>query len=433
MGEAYPGTARVSRNIAKSTTSPFPCEVFERHNVDGLGRRIHGTLENCGGAKTPWGTVLTCEEGFQEMVVEAVDREGKGTIGEGTIASFNVLGSKYGWVVEVDPFDPASVPVKHTALGRFRHENVGLWVREGQPVVGYMGEDRRGGHIWKFVSRDGYRGGGANRARNLRLLSEGRLFVAFFDFGGKGRWIPMDLETEVNPVKGSRLPQVPPGAKKLGEVYASLGAVLTDAFLAANLAGGTPTANPEYVVVHPKDGSVYIAFTAGLGNEAMLFRAGLGQIWWLVEGGAPPAATEFRWERFSVSGRRPGEGGYANPDNLLFDSGGTLWMCTDMWTMSLNNPQDPAGVYGNSGVFVLPTAGPDAGKAFQYASGPCEAELTGPSFTPDEQTLFLSVQHPGEGYGIRDGDKVKAPRGSNWPSRALGAPPRPAVVAISRR
>jgi secreted PhoX family phosphatase len=434
--------SRYNRRITGSPTArpqrldsdgPVVADVFERHNVDGLGRRVLGTFQNCAGGQTPWGTVLSCEENFQDMAPEAVDAAGRGTVGPGRVDNFGVLGSKYGWVIEIDPFDAQSVPVKHTALGRLRHEGVGLWAKVGEPVVCYMGEDRARGHVWKFVSRNPYRAGAAAREQNKKLLSEGKLYVARFAATGEGEWIAVNPDTPVAPVKGARLPEGAAGARKLGDYYASLGAILTDGFHVGNLAGGTPMPNPEDIEVHPLDSSVYIAITLGGEEGSPLFPPSFGQIWRLVESADAPRSTTFRWERFSAGGGLPGSGGYAQPDNLLFDSGGNLWVATDIYSAAINNPKSPAGRYSNNGLFVIPTAGPEAGKAVQFASGPCEVELTGPSFTPDEQTLFLSVQHPGEEHGIRDGSTVIAPRGSNWPARKLGTAPRPSVVAVTKR
>jgi secreted PhoX family phosphatase len=432
--------SRYNRRITASPSSrpellnadgPAVQDVFEKHNIDGLGRQIHGTLQNCGGALTPWGSILSCEENFQDIVPEPVDFSGKGEIGDGVKHLFKYLGSKYGWVVEVDPLEPQSTPIKHTTLGRFRHENVAVLARDGKPVVCYMAEDRSQGHVWKFVSRESYHAGAPHRAKNKSLLSEGRLFVARFEANGEGRWIALDLGTEVAPLKGVRIPKIPSGAKKLGEIYTSPGALLVDAYFAANLAGATPMPHPEDVEIHPLDGSVYIAITAGNGDSD-LFKPELGQICKLSESGDAPESRGFQWSHFSTSGDAPASGGYANPDNLLFDSKANLWVVTDIFTNYLNDAKRPAGRYQNNGLFVIPTAGNQKGKALQFASGPCECEMTGPSFTPDETTLFLSVQHPGETNAIRDGVKVKAPQGSNWPSKKLGEAPRPAVIAIGR-
>src|SRR6185503_8156021 len=154
--------------------------AFTQCRVDGpaadlMGQPLlEGTLENCAGQVTPWKTALSCEENYQVRVPDLVD--GRGRYARGGM--FDLPGGHYGWVVEVDPYDPGSKPVKHTALGRFRHENVGLRVEPGRPLAGYMGDDRIGGHVWKFVSHDIYRPDDA--ASNRRLLSAGRLYAARF-------------------------------------------------------------------------------------------------------------------------------------------------------------------------------------------------------------------------------------------------------------
>jgi hypothetical protein len=435
-GWQFVADSRYNRRLTASTKQrpepltadgPAVADVFERHDVDGLGRAIEGTHSNCSGGQTPWGTVLTCEENVQSWVPDAVDASGRGSVG----GRFQVLGSKYGWVVEVDPYDPASIPVKHTALGRYRHENVGVRAADGKRVACYMGDDRTGGHVWKFVSRDPYRAGAGQRAASRSLLAAGTLMVARFDRGGTGRWIALAPDTPLAP-NGGPTQTIAAGASTLGQVYASAGAIFVDAFRAANAAGGTPTGRPEDLEVHPATGAVYIAFTGFVGLSDPLFSARLGELWRIDEDGNDPEATTFRWQRFVAGGGVPGQGGFAQPDNLMLDSALNLWVFTDVAPGGLNNPQLPEGAYANNGVFVIPTVGANAGRSARFASGPCEAELTGPSLTPDERTLFFSVQHPGERFGVRGVGGVEAPRGSNWPAGRAGSPPRPGVVAVTR-
>jgi secreted PhoX family phosphatase len=409
---------------------PAVADVFERHDIDGLRGEIQGMLSNCSGGQTPWGTVLTCEENVNFWVADDVDAAGRGQM-DGRF--WKALGTKYGWVVEIDPYTPAAPPVKHTALGRFRHENVGLRASAGARVACYMGDDRAHGHVFKFVSRDRYRAGDAHRAANQQLLSAGTLFAARFSRDGTGRWIPLAPDTPLAP-NGGVTQTLPPGAKTLGQVYASAGAIVVDAFRAANAVGATPTGRPEDLEVHPVTSSVYVAFTSYVSASDPLFSTRLGEIWRLEEDGNDPEAATFKWSRFVASGGVPGQGGFAQPDNLMFDDAANLWVCTDMTTGNLNNDAMPEGAYRNNGVFVIATAPGhrEAGKPRQFASGPCESELTGPSLTPDGTTLFLSVQHPGERFGIRGINDVASPRGSNWPAGTPGAPPRPAIVAITR-
>jgi len=388
---------------------------------------VEGTFDNCAGQTTPWSTGLTCEENFQNRVPEAVDTKGRFTRG----GVFDLPGGHYGWVVELDPYDPGSTPVKHTALGRFRHENVGLRAEAGKPVAGYMGDDRTGGHVWKFVSDGLYRPGDA--ASNRKLLSSGSLYAARFHADGTGEWRLLDLPTPLDPnpdVKDPK-PVIPAGAKRLGDCYDSLGALLLDAYQAANAVGATPSGRPEELEVHPRDGSVFVAFTSTSGRPG-LFPNVYGEVWRIVEDKRDVRATRFRWERFAVGGPAdPARGGrvFVQPDNMTFDRRGDLWLATDIASAQVNEEEYRA--FKNAGVFRLKTEGRERGRPVQFASLPCEAEATGPAFAPGEQALFLSIQHPGERHGVRH-EAAASPRGSNWPHRTLGAPPQPAVVAMRR-
>jgi secreted PhoX family phosphatase len=388
-------------------------------------RGLAGTLANCSGCHTPWGTVLTCEENFQNCVPEAVDTAGRAGVG----GRFNRDGAHFGWVVEIDPFDPGWTPVKHTMLGRFRHENVAVRAASGRPLVAYMGDDRVNGHVYRFVSAQTYTPGGNHRGA---LLARGRLFAAVFHADGTGEWRELAPDTSLEPNPESSMPDIPRGAQTLGQVYADLGAIVTDAFRASNLIGASPSGRPEDIEIHPLDGSVYIAFTAGATAPGHLFPNPYGEIWRIVEE-SDGTGTRFTWMRWKAGGpndeRRAGQV-MAAPDNLAFDPAGNLWVITDITSASLN-ANERYTAFRNNGMFFVPTSGPDAGAAIQFASAPCEAELTGPSWTPGRETMFLSVQHPGEAFGIRGG-AVTAPRGSNWPSGRAGDPPVPAVVAIRR-
>jgi hypothetical protein len=400
-------------------------------------------------------------------------------------------------MVEVDPADGEDYGTKHTWLGRYRHEAVGIRAVAGKPLAVYSGCDRRGGHLYKFVSRD--RVADPGDRQNSRLLEMGMLYGAKFHPDGTGRWIPLRADTPVDPDPAGvhvgrtiALPRRPEGGsflarsdrevdefkrqyKTLGDLYLGdpetrQGAILTDAHLAASAAGVTCTARPEDTDIAP-DGSLYIAFTSGSpdasgeGPDGRIFRGPGGAVpheaGWivrLIESGDDPGAMQFRWEMFATGGQiAAGGAGFANPDNLAFDGKGNLWMVTDLSTGVQNRPVSPAqaeplGIYGNNSVWVLPTSGPDAGNAYLFAIGPMECEMCGPFLTPDGQTLFLAAQHPGEYNGMRqnmaseirkfamttpDGREFiqtrEVPIGSNWPGRAPDDPPKPAVVAIRRK
>ena len=378
-----------------------PCELTglaRGSTAVGGATRVSGTVGNCSGGVTPWGTVLSCEENVDDYAAAVADK------GHGWGADFPR--AHYGWVVEIDPFDPSSTPRKHTAMGRFRHENVAVHVRARGRVVAYMGDDKLDSCVFKFVSRG--RLSPTDRAANMRLLEDGDLYAADFQLG---RWVLLDYEKE---------PALREAAGKNGaKLFSSQADVVADAPRAALALKATPVDRPEDLEIHPLTGDVYVALTnnAAHGNFH-------GQIIRLREDPSDPA--RFEWDVFAVGGR---QSGFSSPDNLLFDEDGNLWMVTDVSSERLRRPQgteaDRGAIYrflGNNSMFFFRTQGPDAGRARLFASGPVECELTGPCWTPDGRTLFLSVQHPGEETADRDKPT------SRWPA---GRGPRPAVVAVS--
>ncbi len=514
-----------------------------------------GTFCNCSGGTTPWGTFLTCEENIQYQVNEEVSPAGtliegrrmwfglsgkrvNGIVddsvpeptsvdGMGHAASRILDGRHYGWVCEVDPASGAMR--KHSSLGRFRHENVTLRAEAGRSLAAYMGDDRRGGHVWKFVSRNAVED--PADPRNSELLEEGTLYVARFEADFSGRWIPLTPSTplvrpepEHCPTGHLRVPSrfvggyVAVGDTErdrpeleveqwisivetyTGKAFAEctlgdlvkpelsgdetedhrrrLGVILMDAFAMANAVGGTPTARPEDLEVHPEDSSVYIAFTDatdssdGSPDERIFPDSRLessrqyGAVFRLEEDGDDPAAETFGWGKLVASGEVAEDGGgFANADNLVFDPQGNLWMVTDITTSVQNFPtsrqaqegtrpgekQFP-GVFGNNAMFLIPTTGPKAGEPQLFATGPMECEFCGPTFSPDGKALILAVQHPGENNAARTDEEPETnihiihdrndqpfeqerqvPVGSNFPSGELGKAPRPAVVSITRK
>jgi secreted PhoX family phosphatase len=471
---------------------------------DGLGDRVIGSFANCAGGQTPWGTVLSAEENFQSQVVERVYADGsspppaerpfrfEGSRLDGLGNPFGLAGNKYGWMVELDPRRPEQPAVKHSWLGRFRHEAVAVQAQAGQPLVVYSGCDRHGGHVYRFVSEALVRDP-ADPA-NSRLLERGRLEAAVFDADGSGRWLPLAPDTLLAPLRPSHyeryglsqptlLPhrdRCQPGAEVLAtdaEVAAYLrqhrslaqlypgggeerqGAILIDAHLAANAVGATPAARPEDTVIDPRSGDLLIAFTAGGSDgegraDPAIFSGPQGEPSWpygwvmrLSDGLQQGDVQGFRW-RMVATGGTPWQGGmgFAMPDNLAVDHRGNVWMVTDRSTSSA-----ALDVFGNNACWLFPASGPRAGEALLFASGPMECELCGPCFDSAETTLFLAVQHPGETHGTRAGaaQEVQAhtlqdrdggtfqqlrevPLGSNWPSLVPGRPPRPGLVAIRR-
>jgi secreted PhoX family phosphatase len=349
-----------------------------------------GTLANCAGGRTPWDTVLSCEENYPDF-----------SPGDDDVYHWSdVPGQKidahhYGWVVEVDPFGELP-PRKHSALGRFKHENAAVRLGPTGRLVVYMGHDEEDQYLYKFVSAAAY-DPKAPRAAQYKLLTEGTLYAADFE---AGKWLPLDLRRNRKALEEQ-------GIKSQAEV------ALHTPDAAAAL-GATPLDRPEVCVVHPLDGTLYVALTYNTAHGNLF-----GQVVRLVEDSDKAEGENFRFEIFLAGGP---QSGLACPDNLAFDKEGNLWVVCDIASDQLNK-----GAYrpfGNNGIYVVPTRGPSAGDAFQFASGPVGCELTGPCFSPDEQTLFLSVQHPGE-----ESKSLEAPT-SHWPDGGA-ALPRPTVVAIT--
>ena len=474
---------------------------------DGLADAVIGSFANCAGGQTPWGTVLSAEENVQTQVVEAVYADGSspsparrpfrfdGRRLEGLGNPFGLAGNKYGWMVELDPRRPDQAAVKHSWLGRFRHEAVAVRARRGEPLVVYSGCDRHGGHLYRFVSAEPV--GDPQDPANSRLFAHGRLEVAQFSRDGEGRWLTLEPGAAINPhrpsamaVDGVAQPAVVPNSDRsqagsmalesdaavndycrlfstLGDLYpgvgeAQQGAILIDAHLAANAIGATPTARPEDTDIDPTTGDLLISFTAGGSDgseraDPAIFRGPKGETSWpygwvmRLSDGPAQAKTPggaFRW-RMVATGGTPWQGGmgFSNPDNLAVDQGGNIWLVTDRYTTSAS-----FDVFGNNACWVLPRRGPQAGQALLFASGPMECELCGPCFDQDETTLFLAVQHPGEDNGTRQAGAEeyqaftlrdrnnqpfqqlrRVPLGSNWPSGQSGRSPRPGVVMIQRQ
>jgi len=356
---------------------------------------VQGTFANCSGGVTLWGTVLSCEENFSE-----------------TAESAGLNAAHYGWVVEIDPFDKNYL-MKHTALGRFNHENTAMGLAADGRVVVYMGDDKKDACVYKYVSKGKF---DKSRGRaNASLLEDGTLYVANLK---SGKWMAVTID-EVKKVLANEKFKAPAGvsAKRedLLKKYQSQADVVMNTHEAALLVGGTPTDRPEDIEISPFDNTVFIAHT---NND--LHGNIHGHITRIFESGDDLGALTFDFEIFAAGGR---QSGFSSPDNLAFDSNGNLWVVTDISSSSQNKGVHKS--FMNNGLFVIPTGGPAKGTAMQFASGPVESELTGPFFTPDERTLFLSIQHPGE-----ETQDLANPT-SRWPHRPGDTKARAGVVAIS--
>lgn len=347
-----------------------------------------GTLANCSGAITPWGTLLSAEENYQDYFTSENIWEYRWNDVE---KDFTI--EHYGWIVEVDPFDKNSIPVKRTSMGRFHHENVAIKISKNGKIAAYMGDDKSNECVYKFVSAKAY---DENvRENNFDLLDNGDLYVA--DFGNK-KWKLLDYEK--NDV--------------LKKEFSSQADVLVNCQRASKIAGGTECNRPEDIEINPVDGTVFIAFTNNTRKDDYH-----GSIVRIIEKYDDPESDEFEWEVFATGSV---DAGFSCPDNLTFDSDGNLWVLSDISASWLNKEKHKE--FKNNSLFMIPTSGEDKGKAFRFATGPVDCEMCGGNFTPDESTMFISIQHPGE-----NSQTIENPT-SRWPNFGSDIP-RPAVIAIT--
>lgn len=349
-------------------------------------QQAKGTLANCCGGTTPWGHILTCEENTDEFYGDIKYNNGKRTIDtsesyHGWQTFFPEPPEHYGWVVEINPQTGSAH--KRTALGRFAHEGATVTqAKDGRCVV-YMGDDSTDQCIYKFI------------ASKPNTLEEGELFVADVS---KGLWRSLSIKKQ--PI--------------LQTHFRDQTDVLIRTREAAKLVGGTPMARPEGIQVDPQTKAIYICLTNHKGKENLF-----GSIFKIEEANGDHLSMHFSSSTFLAGGPQTG---FACPDNLAFDPSGNLWMTNDISTSQIG--KGPYQPFGHNALHCIPLRGKWAGKVLRVASAPTNAELTGMSFTPDGQTLFLSVQHPGSR------SKSMTELTSHWPNGGT-AIPKPSVVAIS--
>ena len=433
-----------------------------RTKADPNGTLAVGTLNNCAGGVTPWGTVLTAEENFHGYFVASVKAPASGDKKADYLAGnpearnhkrYGVPGlwyawgrfhdrfdidkepnepNRFGWLVEVDPYDPESRPVKRTALGRFKHEGAGAVIAADGRVVVYSGDDERFEYLYKFVSEGRF--DPKDRKANMSLLDRGTLYVARFEADGSVAWLPLVFgEGKLTAENG----------------FASQADVVIEARRAADLLGATPMDRPEDVEVNPITGRVYVMLTNNTRRKPEQVdgpnpRADnvFGQVLEMVPANGDHAAATSRWELLVRCGdpaagavgamwnpATSSNGWFASPDNCAIDARGRLWVTTDQgsaWPKS-----------GTAdGMWGLATDGEGRGTGRMFFRVPVGAELCGPCFTPDDETLFLAVQHP-----ATDGVAHYAPFGRNstfedpatrWPDFQSGMPPRPSIVVVTK-
>ncbi|MTI12123.1 PhoX family protein [Sansalvadorimonas verongulae] len=403
---------------------------------DPSGTTVLGTLNNCAMGVTPWGTYLTCEENWKNYFVnrnkedyEQRMEHNRYGLAQGENAKylswdtaeprFNATlddsmahggyvnePNRFGWVVEIDPFDPTSMPKKRTSMGRLVRECASLSLGDDNRLAYYFGDDTRGEYVYKFVADKPYRPN--DKAANSELLDHGTLYAAAFHEDGKGEWLPL--------IFGQ-------GGLTRRNGFRSQADVLINARRAADIAGATTMDRPEWVAVHPQTREVFVTLTnnkhrgkkedqpTNAANPRVDNRH--GQIIRFNEQGADPTATTFDWEMFLLAGDRPGatlaDGSivkdnhigtikgdiFSSPDGLWFDFDGRLWIQTDY-----GDNEDRNVNMGTNQMLCCDTVTEEVKR---FLVGPRGCEITGVTTTPDGRSMWVNVQHPALSYPASDG------------------------------
>lgn len=427
---------RITGTTPMQVTGPAADHPWMTTQWDQNTQTVLGMLNNCAGGITPWGTVLTCEENFHQyfgnlshlseedpryavhdrygLPGEASDRKWERFHGRYDIGIEPNESFRFGWVVEIDPYNPASIPVKRTGLGRFRHEGATWGYSPSGRVAFYSGDDSRFEYVYKWVSDEAYEP--LKRGMAQSLLDDGTLYVARFNDDGSGDWMPLRYgEGPLTEENG----------------FTSQGDVLIKTRLAADELGATRMDRPEDIQQNPVNKKVYVALTNNTNREADDTDQAnprpdnqFGHIIELTEDGDDAASETFTWEIFVLCGDPEDESTYfagfpkenvspvANPDNLNFDMAGNLWISTDGAPRSLEMAD---------GLHVVPTEGPQRGNLQHFLSVVEGAECASFDFTHDNLNLFVAVQHPAEGSDLGQG-------GPQWPDG--GNLPRPSVIQV---
>ena len=433
--------------------------VKTKYSPDGTATR--GTLNNCAMGVTPWNTYMAAEENWagyfgnrdetlprehQRYGIRASDSRYRWALANGGGEEFTRFDATstgasatedyrnepncFGWMVEIDPFDPQSTPKKRTSLGRFGHEGVVFAPAvDGQPVVCYSGDDSTNEFIYKFVSAQPFQKGVTDGS----ILDTGTLYVGRFNDDGTGDWLPL-----VHGQNGLTAPD-----------FVDQADVLVNTRLAAGIVGGTPMDRPEWGAVDPNNGDVYFTLTNNSGrseangaNPRTQNRHGHIIRW--AEAGGEHASTTFEWDIFLFGGDagQSGQGNLAgagpdgaaltadnllsSPDGLWIDKDSRVWIQTDIGEGSQNN-----GVFEVFGNNAMLCADPHTGELRRFLTGPIGQEITGVITTPDQKTMFINVQHPGATTSAEEWAAGQRYVRSTWPDRnPVRVPPRSATVVI---
>lgn len=424
---------RITPNTPMMFDGPAAGHRLLQTEADPEGMTPIGTINNCGNGVTPWGTYITCEENFNGYFWEESEGEADGISEEQAAMNdrYGVAGkgfrywwattddrfdasktpqepNRFGWMVEIDPKDPKSTPIKHTALGRFKHEGAAFATAKNGAIVCYMGDDQRFDYLYKFVGKYAWKDA---IAKGMSPLAEGTLYVAKFSEGMKGEWLPLvQGEGPLTPENG----------------FADQGDVLVKTRLAADLLGATDMDCPEWTAVNPETGVMYFTCTnnsrrteANVANPRVENRS--GHIISMLDNG-DPGATTFGWDFFLLAGAGDGSDGstideedlFGSPDGLVVDRRGTMWIQTDGGQPDGSNNQ-------------MLACDLSTGEIRRFAVGPVDCEVTGVAFTPDLSTMFINIQHPGD-----SGPADNPTETSTWPEGEGASRPRAATVAIRR-
>ncbi|RKZ81014.1 MAG: PhoX family phosphatase [Gammaproteobacteria bacterium] len=439
---------RITARTAMAVSGPVAGTKYLKTAADPLGQEILGTLNNCSNGKTPWGSYLTCEENFNNYFDTGLKTDFKRKQ-QKAWQRYGIKGSYYGWhknddrfdmskhpneanrfgwIVEFDPHDPESKPVKRTAMGRFAHENVAYNLGVDGRLGFYAGDDAKFEYVYKYITNKPW--DGTQGMHHGQLLDDGILHVARFDEDGTGVWLP--LVFGVGPLTQEN-------------DFEDQADVLVHARMAADAVGATPMDRPEWIATHPDSHDIYVSMT----NNSKRGRDGepdkdaanprndndFGHIVRIVEDDA--TSTIFDWDIFILAGDKEHNTTingdlYANPDGLMIDTRGVLWVQTDVSASKLNT--DKFAQFGNNQMLAVD---PNTGETRRFLTGPIGCEITGVTMTPDLKTMWVNIQHPGEVPEVlkRQGVKKspsKPNAASNWPDHQKNGRPRSATVLITK-
>ncbi|RWP83610.1 MAG: PhoX family phosphatase [Mesorhizobium sp.] len=440
---------RITANTEMALSGPVAGHDRVKTKADPSGTKVFGTVNNCAGGVTPWGTYVMAEENIHgyfsgelpEDHKEAANYKRLG-IPEGAyewaahyerfdLAKEPNEANRFGWIVEVDVNDPTSTPRKRTAMGRFKHEGAESIVAKDGRVVFYLGDDERFDYVYKFVTRAAFNPN--DRAANKDLLDDGTLHVAKFAEDGTVEWLPI--------VFGQ-------GPLTAENGFTGQADVLIETRRAADLLGATKMDRPEDVQPNGVNGKVYVMLTNNSKRKADQVDAAnpraenaFGHIIEIAEDGGDFTAAKGKWEVLlkcgdpsvadvgaTFSTATTANGWFGMPDNCAVDSAGRLWVATD--------GQGPKATGRTDGLWAVDTEGAARATSKLFFRVPIGAEMCGPLFAPDDQTAFVAVQHPGDGG--EDWEAFRRPSyyedlSTRWPDFKPDMPVRPSVVAITKQ